>query len=120
MLVKMIHPLHQPVLSCSTQTYKVESLQVWHHVTKTNSSSVGTHWDPELGCHQVDSQHLIDPGHAGRVNLDSSDEDSGKITLETNLAELHPTRHEELLEHHPVLATLPCSHPHTKVSDTLA
>ena len=35
------------------------------------------------------------------------------------LTELHGTSHQELLEHHSVLAALPCGHAHTRAAQLL-
>ena len=42
------------------------------HFTKTNSAGVRADRNPELSCHEIDSQHLVDTTHPSRVNLFTS------------------------------------------------
>ena len=62
-----------------------------------------TNWNAQLGRHQVNSKDLVETRHTRRINL----------------AKLHSPRHQELLEHHPVLTAFTGGHPDTKIFDSL-
>ncbi len=60
------------------------------HLAQSDASGVRADGHAQLGCHQVDGEHVVEAGHAGGVDL----------------AVLHPAALQELLEHDPVLAHL--------------
>ena len=48
-VMQMVHPLHDPVLCCPSERDVVPGLEVRHHVAETDSSSVGTDRNTQLG-----------------------------------------------------------------------
>ena len=91
MVVKMVDPLHQPVLNTPRQADKIKclktitfetddvdsdvdevvDLEVGHHVAEADAASVRTNRNTKLGCHQINCQHLVSLQFNSSVGIQS-------------------------------------------------